>query len=248
MPRMEAPSYLIQRYPPIWKPSNGLHSITIIPFVSEDGELEWYKEISVHFGPCLSDAFCCLQDMWGEPCPICDYLNLLKRHRKTSHERSLLAWRKRKKVLYYIIVLDTKREKEEGVRILNISHYTFHRILLQAVESFHKKPTLSSVEPDLKEVLDYLGCLYRHEKEGKNHLHSIPGSILTFYSKLCVIGRSGSKFPRILNLSLEKNDQTLDLVNKYDPSPISFYIRKPDFMEVYNAIFHYSTEEFCESS
>jgi hypothetical protein len=128
-----------------WYPKDGSHIIDVIPYIAgkhdplvEKGDPTYTFECWVHtrIGPNSDKVFLCMQEMYGEPCPICKHRQQL---RKEGAEEA--SWKKlfpKRRNLYNIICYD-KDEEKKGVQVWDISYHYFEKQVL----AIAKKPSRS---------------------------------------------------------------------------------------------------------
>lgn len=158
-----------------WKPGYGPHVIVIVPYVVgaydpviPNGQASLSLAVYVHYRD--GKAIVCLST-FGQRCPICDYLESLEVSCKHILKPDLVRSMKRKKrILYNVLVLNSNLEEQTGVQIFETSEYLFHRRLLHTAMAVVEPPRLDTRTPTLEEVTEYILALDRYNNTVKKEL------------------------------------------------------------------------------
>lgn len=124
-----------------FKPNDGKNSIDILPWIiktdnyvggMEAGFEDYVLDIWVHYGIGTNeDAFLCLKNTLGKPCPICEEMKNLKDDEDV--DESIIEGLKPKRRCIYNII-DLKHE-DKGVQLWDVSHFLFEKELLEEAET-----------------------------------------------------------------------------------------------------------------
>ena len=112
----------------------GEHIIDIIPFkagpdmpfgeddspVTEEGELDYILDLEVHMNiGNMKEPFICPYVNFGQPCPICEYMNESGRLEKEEWT----ALKTKRRAVYLVWVHDSIEEEKKGLQIFHASHF-----------------------------------------------------------------------------------------------------------------------------
>jgi len=131
---------------PMWKPSVGQHELMIVPYLFEGKENSVFranKDINQPFSDeeldkkdsfdykltvfvhnnigVNEDAFLCLRTV-SEACPICEHRMKLEKEDPDLHEKEISSLWPSKRALYNVVVLDTDKDIDEGVKVWDAPH------------------------------------------------------------------------------------------------------------------------------
>jgi hypothetical protein len=146
---------------PNWKCGAGKHKIDIVPFevgkhhpTLEKGSYAYMLEIWTHYGIGQNgDTFLCLNKVYGEDCPVCEYRKKLIDEGETDKE-TLNSLRPKQYTLYNVVVYDTPAEEAKGVQIFNVAHFFMEKNLLSVASAETGEPIPYS-DPDLGRVVSF---------------------------------------------------------------------------------------------
>jgi len=138
----------------IWRPDNGPHLIKILTYVTEEGPRYTFEYLG-HYFP--EDGSIVCPRTWNENCPICDFIEISCKGSGMDF-LDFRFIRAKKRSLYNVVVLDTKKEEKLGVQILDISSWFAERNLLDLFKELiqSEPPEFDSLTPELEEVYNYI--------------------------------------------------------------------------------------------
>lgn len=127
-----------------WKCEEGQHVIDIIPYftgendpLQDAGENAHSLEVYVHrdVGDVEGQMAICLKETFGEPCPICEHRQQLRREGDADEDllKELTPSRYARSI-FNIVCYDTRREEEKGVQVWHTSEYLFTQHLMKLAE------------------------------------------------------------------------------------------------------------------
>jgi hypothetical protein len=127
---------------PIWKVKEGEHLIDLLPYpvnqespLAKRGEIIGQgREVYVHDGVGVNEnQYICVARMFNQRCPICLHQRQL---RDQGEDPELLKqFNPKRRVVYNVLVYDTKEEEDRGVQIAVIAHYFFERHITELARS-----------------------------------------------------------------------------------------------------------------
>src|SRR4030067_1887156 len=114
----------------LWKCGEGEHLLDIIPYPagkhdpkSKEGEWGYLLDIWVHYGIGVNqDAYVCPARNYGQPCPICEYREEVRRQDDYDEDLVKELTPKRRSI-YNIICYNSEKEESKGVQIFDSAHW-----------------------------------------------------------------------------------------------------------------------------
>ncbi len=118
-----------------WSPESGDHVIDVIPYLAGDkhpdqksdtvcDRLDVYAHRGV--GP-TEDWVLCPARNYGKPCPICEHQDVMRKNGEDEDDIREIGPKRR--VLYQIICLNTRKDEDAGVQLWEVSHWLFDKQL-----------------------------------------------------------------------------------------------------------------------
>jgi hypothetical protein len=130
-----------------WKCGEGEHQIDILPwlignqypsknYTVEPGDPVYLLDIWVHYniGP-DEDTVVCLSKNYGNPCPICEHVNALRKE-EVVDDNLIDRIKAKRRSIYQIICYDSASEEEKGVQIWDVAYFFMEKHLAE----LSKKP------------------------------------------------------------------------------------------------------------
>jgi len=114
----------------IWKCGEGDHLIDIIPYPagkhdpkSKENDWGYILDIWVHYAVGVNqDAYVCPARNYGQPCPICEYREEVRRTDDYDEDLVKELTPKRRSI-YNVISYDSEKETAKGVQIFDVAHW-----------------------------------------------------------------------------------------------------------------------------
>src|SRR3990172_2265393 len=114
----------------LWKCGEGEHLLDIVPYPagkhdpkSKEGEWGYFLDIWVHYGVGVNqDAYVCPARNYGQPCPICEYREDIRRTEDYDEDLVKELTPKRRSI-YNIICYDSDKEESKGIQIFDSAHW-----------------------------------------------------------------------------------------------------------------------------
>lgn len=111
----------------------GIHRLDIIPYIvgkgnpfAEEGTLYYERTYYSHRGIGTNeDSYICLNKTFGEPCPICEFRNKLRKQ-DDADEDQVKDLAPRERQLFHVIDL---AEPDKGVQLWDVSFHLFGKLL-----------------------------------------------------------------------------------------------------------------------
>ena len=121
-----------------WKPTVGEHQINIIPFIAgknnpnvKEGEPTYLLDLWVHTGIGVNeDNYICPARNFDQPCPICEHQAELRKE-EDYDEELVKSINPKRRAVYNVEVLDSVKEQNKGIQLLEVSHFSFEKPLME---------------------------------------------------------------------------------------------------------------------
>jgi len=209
-----------------WKVrKEGIHMFDIVPFVAgpnmpmdskgsrlKEGSMAYVMDIQIHQGVGTMNAqYVCPARNYGEKCPICEHQAQLKK--EVEYDEELVkGLYPRRRVVYNVIVWDSKEEEEKGVQVLEVSHFFMEKHLTPLAKDGRTGALIPFADPDSGKTIQFTATMKTVDIGGK------PTKVLDF---------GGHKF---LDRDYSLSDEDLD-----SAYPLDGLIHIPTYDEVYEA-------------
>jgi len=174
---------------PTWKASDGSHIIDIIPYYAgskdpdaESGDPTYTFEYFVHTNVGPQNKWFICPDMYGKPCPICEYREKLR----DNDDEKYKEFFPKKRNLYNIICYDDKKQVKKGVQVWDVSNFYFEKPLM----AISKRPSRAGKEEKT--------IIFAHPKKGKSITFSIEPA------------KSKNDYPSYVGHSFDDRDYEID--------------------------------------
>jgi hypothetical protein len=159
---------------PLWSPDNGSHLIDIIPYyagkndplVPEGGET-FLLEIFSHRNAGVTEGMrICLQETYGQPCPICEDRRRLAREGADNDVIKSLTPSRYSRTLYNILCYDNREQEQKGIQIFSTSFFLLGQYLKEMAKRVDR-PGVRTLDPYIPywDLTDGRSIAFR--KEGK---------------------------------------------------------------------------------
>lgn len=115
---------------------DGDHIVDIIPYFAGDedplveaGKITYNFSFYIHrnIGPTGDQVVLCPLETFGEPCPICEHVKVLKKEGAAKTTWQPLTSKPR--TLYNVICYDSEKEEQKGVQIWDVSYFYMEKHL-----------------------------------------------------------------------------------------------------------------------
>lgn len=139
----------------VWKCNEGDHLLDIIPYFAganvnlfdrkaQPGDGTYLLDIWVHYGVGVNqDAYVCPARNYGQPCPICEYREDLRRTENYDEDLVKEVTPKRRSI-YNILCYDSEKEEAKGVQIFDIAHWFMEKHISSLAKSPSRGPGKST--------------------------------------------------------------------------------------------------------
>jgi len=154
---------------PFWKCTDAEHSINIIPFYAGknhpyniEGEPTYLLDAWVHYKVGANeDSYICLNRMYKEACPICEYQTKLRKAANDSDDpesfkKEIDALNPKRRAIYNIQCLDSNKEIDKGVQVWDVSHFLFERELLEISRKKRGGGFVYFSDPDDGKIISFI--------------------------------------------------------------------------------------------
>ena len=213
-----------------WNCGNGDHLIDIIPFiagandpVNAEGEPAYVLDVYVHTrqGPMQDKQILCLNENYGEPCPICEHA--LSMRAEGADKEDYKPHFPTRRTVYNVVVQDSEKEKQKGVQLWNVAHFYMEKHL----NNIQKGP----VRPGKEATDSYI--VFAHPDEGRSIAFEV------------VAPKSKDDFPKFEGHRFADRDYSTD---EYLDAAycLSDFLKVPTYDEVY--ALHWGEEEEAAES
>lgn len=185
--------------------------------VTDEGLDTYTCEVFVHtrIGPQNQDHYICLQENYGERCPICEHRAQLRK--EGVDDKIWKALYPKKRNLYNVISYDNEKEEMKGVQIFNVAFFYMEEHLL----ALAKRP----IRPGKRVINPYVEFMESGKEDGKTISFAI------------VPAKGEEDYPSFIGHKFEDRDYDIDdeLLNSVHCLDELLHI--PTYDEVYEAYF-----------
>lgn len=142
-----------------WKCGEAEHQIDIIPWIAgsnypsknykiAEGDIAIVLDLWVHYnvGP-NEDSVVCPARNYGNPCPICEHVNQLRKEEDSDDDVIKEKLPKRRSI-YQIVCYDSNDEEAKGVQIWDVAHYFMERHLTELSQKPKRGGFIPYADPD----------------------------------------------------------------------------------------------------
>jgi hypothetical protein len=145
-----------------WSCGEGSHRVDLIPFIAgrhhprvEEGRTAYNLDIWVHRGVgATEDAYVCPLKNYGNPCPICEDYQVKKNDPEIDDD-VLDGMKAKRRVVYNVVVRDSKKEQREGVKLWEVAHWFVERHIATISRDEESGETIAPADPDEGKTLAF---------------------------------------------------------------------------------------------
>jgi len=116
-----------------WKCSADEHHIDILPYLTAKQDPDYWLDVYTHSKVGVNEnTYVCMADSFSKPCPICKYINDIKKDPNVSEEQAQAVWAAQHAVrrsIYNIICNDNNKEQDKGIQIFDVAWWNMEKHL-----------------------------------------------------------------------------------------------------------------------